>query len=212
MPRKMPGAGASRPSSFEPRVPNPESRAPLLTPSLPPPQSTRMPTIDFASLSLQDALDLAILIEEEAQERYEEFSESLSVHHTPDASHFFALMAGNEAKHGAELRKRREVIFGDAPVRVSRAMLWDVEAPGYDEPRIYMTVRQAMEVALASEVKAYDFFDAALDHITNTDVRVLFEELRAEEVEHQEMVKEVMARVPPDERIVYDDEDEPVGQ
>jgi rubrerythrin len=171
-----------------------------------------MPTIDFASLSLQDALDLGILIEEEAQERYEEFADNLSVHHTPEAAHFFAAMAGNEAKHGADLRKRRQAIFGDAPVRVSRAMLWDVEAPGFDESRVFMTVHQAMEVALASEVKAHDFFDAALDYITNTDVRVLFEELRAEEVEHQGMVKEAMARVPPDARIVYDDEDEPVGQ
>ena len=46
-----------------------------------------MPTIDFASLTLQDALDLAILIEEEAKERYEEFAENLSLHHTPEAAH-----------------------------------------------------------------------------------------------------------------------------
>jgi len=47
----------------------PESR--LLTGPVSPRHSTGMPTIDFASLTLQDALDLAILIEEEAKERYE---------------------------------------------------------------------------------------------------------------------------------------------
>ncbi len=40
-------------------------------------------TVDFASLSLQDALDLAILVEEEAQERYLEFVDQMEQHHTP---------------------------------------------------------------------------------------------------------------------------------
>jgi rubrerythrin len=172
-----------------------------------------MPTIDFASLSLQDALDLAILIEEEAKERYEEFADNLTVHHTPDAAHFFTTMAGNEAKHGADLLMRRQAIFGDAPTRVSRAVLWDVEAPDFDQSRMFMSARQAMEVALASEVKAYDFFDAALDYINNPDVRVLFEELRAEEIEHQELVKAVMGRLPNGDEAAGDfDEDEPVAQ
>jgi rubrerythrin len=172
-----------------------------------------MPTIDFASLSLQDALDLAILIEEEAKERYEEFADNLSVHHTPDAAHFFTTMAGNEAKHGADLLMRRQAIFGDAPTRVSRAMLWDVEAPDFDQSRMFMCARQAMDVALMSEVKAHDFFDAALAYVNNSDVRVLFEELRAEEVEHQELVKAVMARLPDEDDLNGAfDEDEPVGQ
>ena len=172
-----------------------------------------MPTIDFASLTLQDALDLAILIEEEAKERYEEFADNLLLHHTPEAAHFFTTMAGNEAKHEADLLMRRQAIFGEAPTRVSREMLWDVEAPDFDQSRMFMSAREAMEVALASEVKAHDFFDAALAYISNSDVRVLFEELRAEEVEHQELVKAVMARIPNgDEANGVFDEDEPVGQ
>ena len=72
-------------------------------------------TIDFASLSLQDALDLAILVEEEAQERYLEFVDQMEQHHTPEAARFFAAMAKNEQKHGEELRARRRSLFGDAP-------------------------------------------------------------------------------------------------
>ena len=172
-----------------------------------------MPTIDFASLSLQDALDLAILIEEEAKERYEEFADNLKLHHTPGAADFFVTMAGNEAKHGADLLKRRQALFGDAPARVSRDMLWDVEAPGYDQPRMFMTARQAMDVALESEVKAHDFFDAALAHIQDADVRRLFQELRDEETEHQELVKAVIAKLPEDDGAAAAfDSDEPVGQ
>jgi len=157
-----------------------------------------MRTLDFASLSLQDALDLAILIEEEAQERYEEFQANLQLHHTPDAAEFFASMAVNEARHGAELLSRRRALFGDRPARVSRDMLWDVEAPDFDQPRMFMTARQAMAIALACEVKAHDFFDGALPHLKDAEVRTLFEELRGEEAEHQALVKAVMAKVPPD--------------
>jgi erythrin-vacuolar iron transport family protein len=172
-----------------------------------------MPTLDFSKLSLQDALDLAILIEEEAKERYEEFAENLQVHHTPDAAAFFVTMAGNEAKHGADLLERRRALFGQAPTHVSRDMLWDVEAPGYDQPRMFMTVHQAMDVALESEVKAHDFFDAALAFVSNREVHALFEELRAEETEHQQMVKAVIATLPDEDGSgAAFEPDEPVGQ
>jgi len=171
------------------------------------------PTIDFATLSLKDALDLAILIEEEAKDRYEEFHENLAVHHTPDAAQFFKTMAGNEAKHGEDLLMRRQSLFPTQPRTVTRAMLWDVEAPDFDQSRAFMTARKAMEVAMACEVKAHDFFDAALAHVTDPDVRELFEELRQEEVEHKEMVQAILDRLPPDSNVDPDAfEDEPVGQ
>jgi rubrerythrin len=171
------------------------------------------PTIDFTTLSLKDALDLAILIEEEARDRYDEFHENLAVHHTPDAAQFFKTMAGNEAKHGEDLMMRRQSMFPAAPRTVTRAMLWDVEAPDYDQSRTFMTARQAMEVAMACEVKAHDFFDAALAHVTDPEVRTLFEELRQEEVEHKELVQAILDRLPPDSPVSPDAfEDEPVGQ
>jgi erythrin-vacuolar iron transport family protein len=172
------------------------------------------PTLDFAGLSLKDALDLAILIEEEAKERYEEFYENLAVHHTPDAAQFFKTMAGNEAKHGEDLTMRRQSLFPGAPTTVTRAMLWDVEAPDYDASRMFMTARQAMEVAMACEVKAHDFFDAALAHVTDAEVRALFEELREEESEHKQMVQAILDRMPPAsaDDAEADFGDEPVAQ
>jgi rubrerythrin len=170
-------------------------------------------TVEFTSLSLQDALDLAILVEEEAQERYEELASQMEIHHTGEAAGFFRFMAANEAKHGEELRARRRQMFGDQPRRVERSMLWDVEAPDYDEARAFMSARAAMEVGLGAEVKAHGYFVAALEHVRNAEVRRLFEELRDEEVEHQRLVKEQIARLPPD--AAADDQDwgdEPVAQ
>jgi len=171
--------------------------------------STRL---DFASLTLQDALDLAILIEEEAQERYLEFAEQMEVHHTLEAAGFFKFMAGNEAKHGEELGERRRKLFGRVEPRVRREMLWDVEAPEYDEARAFMTPRAAMQVALAAEKKAHAYFAEALPHIQDAEVRALFEELRDEEVYHQKLVSEQLAKLPAGPEASADDyADEPVA-
>ena len=168
------------------------------------------PGIDFTNLTLRDALDLAILIEEEAEERYVEFANQMELHHTPDAAQFFRYMAENEAKHGSQLTARRRDLFAYSPRVVSRAMLFDVEAPEYDEARAFMTPRAAMQSALRAEKKAYTFFVEALPRIRDTQVRQLFEELRDEEVEHQGLVQRELAKLPPDDAIAPDAfEDEP---
>jgi rubrerythrin len=63
-------------------------------------------------------------------------------------------------------------------------------------PRRGMSVVQAFELGLAAEKKAYDFYDAALPGITDPDVQALFTELRDEETEHVEMLREAMAKLP----------------
>jgi rubrerythrin len=169
--------------------------------------------IDFSALSARDVLDLAILIEEEAAERYEELAHQLETHRTPEAAAFFRSMVRNESIHRARLTERRTRLFGDAPRAVSRAMLWDVEAPDYDETRAFMTVRHAMETALGSETKAHAFFVAALPHVRDPQVRTLLEELRDEELSHQEMVRQEIARL--EAAPGFDDEDftdEPTSQ
>jgi rubrerythrin len=169
--------------------------------------------IDFSSLSLKDALDLAILVEDEAMDRYTEFTDQMTTHHTEESARFFRFMAANEKKHGDELRERRQALFGDEATSVDRSMLFDVEAPEYDRARAFMSVQEALEVALDAETKAYEFFDRALPRIENGDVRELFAELRQEEVEHQEMVRAEMAKLSPEKGFDPDDfVDPPVGQ
>ena len=85
--------------------------------------STRL---DFATLSLMDALDLAVLIENEAYERYKIFAAQLGHRFAGDAASVFASMAENEAKHGKDILERRKALFGDAPMKVSRDDIFDV--------------------------------------------------------------------------------------
>ncbi|HOC43390.1 MAG TPA: ferritin family protein [Thermoanaerobaculales bacterium] len=172
-----------------------------------------MQDIDFAKLSLKDALDLAILIEDEAEERYREFVKQMEAHRTPGAARFFRFMAVNEANHGKELAKRRSALFGDAPCEVDRSMIFEVEAPDYDRTRAFMSMEDALELALDAETKAYQFFDQALPEIDNPEVRELFAELLQEEIEHMDLVKRVMAAVPEEPDFNPDDfVDAPVGE
>lgn len=169
--------------------------------------------IDFARLSLKDALDLAVLVEDEARERYDEFADQMDLHRTPGAAEFFRFMSINERKHGDDLAARRKELFGDAPRTVDRTMLFEVEAPDYDEARAFMTARAAMSAALHSEEKAHAFFVAALPTISDPQVKALFEELRDEEVHHQDLVKRELAKLGAEGDVdVSDVADEPNAQ
>jgi rubrerythrin len=165
--------------------------------------------IDFRRLELKDALDLAILIEQEARERYEHFSRIVGGRYAGDAADMFREMAGYEAKHESQLAERRRTAFGDTPRVVSRAMFEDVEAPDTGKPRVFMSARQAMEVALASEEKAWEFFDKALQHVKDPYVKVLFQELRGEEAQHAAMVRARIEKLPPGPDLEEEDADEP---
>jgi len=153
-------------------------------------------SLDLSKLSLMDALDLAKLIELEACHRYQMFASQLGRTGGYDAGAFFATMAENEAKHGHELEARRKAMFGDTPARLTLDDLYDVEAPDMGAPRRGMSTLQAFEVGLAAEKKAYDFYDMALPGVVDPEVRTLFTELRDEEAEHVEMLREAMAKLP----------------
>jgi erythrin-vacuolar iron transport family protein len=175
--------------------------------------ATKTKGIDFSTLTLKDALDLAVLVEEEARERYLEFTQQMEQHHNPESARFFSFMASNEEKHRAALAGRRAHLFGDAPVTVHAGMIFDVEAPDYDEASTFMTVRGALEAALRAEVKAHDFFVSSLPRVNNREVHALFDELREEEIQHQLLVKRELARAPADPQFKAEEfSDPPVGE
>jgi rubrerythrin len=168
--------------------------------------------IEFSTLTLRDALDLAILIDEEAEERYDELADQLEVHHTPEAASFFHRMSSEECQHCSRMRERRERLFPEAGRRVSRAMLWDVKAPGYDQVHAFMTLREAVEAALGAEEKAEAFFDAALREVHDAEVVALLSELRNDEARLHEQLAKDLAYLPPEGATRPDDfADEPVA-
>ncbi len=165
-------------------------------------------SLDFSTLDLMDALDLAILIEVEAWERYMSFAKQMGRRSSGDAGSIFDTMAGNEEKHGHQLSERRQKLFGDAPLRVSSNDIFDVEAPDAGAPRWNMSPLKAFQLALASEEKAFWFYDEALKHVEDPSVRELFTELRDEETEHVRMVKDAIEALPPGSDSDLENEDD----
>ena len=153
--------------------------------------------LDFSTLDLMDALDLAILVENEARDRYNVFAEQIGRRDAVDAASIFESMAINEEKHGCQLADRRQELFGDKPMRVNKTAIFDVEAPEFGAPRWNMSPLKAFQLALASEEKAFWFYDEAIKHVTNPGVRELFTELRDEETEHVRLVQDAIKALPP---------------
>jgi len=149
--------------------------------------------IDFATLSLRGAFDFAILIEEDAQLRYQEFASSVS---DPAAAAFFREMVVSEGKHRLELEARRRVLFRNQPARVEVSVLDGGETPDRAGVPQAIGARQAMEVALRAEQRAWEFYDRAIPHLQDEEVRSFFEELRQEEVLHQELLRARLAALP----------------
>ncbi len=164
--------------------------------------------IDFEKLTLRDAMDLAVLIEEEAKERYAELADQMKLHHNPEAEQFFRTMERIETGHEGKLAERRKALFGAAPRAVRLEMLFDVEAPEYDEARATMTVRQAFEMALRAEQKSGEFYAGVAAVTKDAEARALFEELREHEKQHYAFVHEAIAKLPPEGALRAEDVDD----
>ncbi len=164
------------------------------------------PNIEFSQLRLMDALDMAILVEIEAFERYTLFSNQLGHRYPADAADVFRKMAESEKKHVQELSEKRNILFADTPVEVSKDSLFDVEAPEIASLRWNMSPFKAFQIVLSSEHKAFAFYDEALSYVTDDEVRELFTELRDEEAEHVNMIEQFISQLP--EQAYRDLEDE----
>jgi rubrerythrin len=149
--------------------------------------------LDFSRLTLRGALDLAITIEEEALLRYREFAARVT---DPEAAAFFREMEVNEDKHRRQLVARRHVLFRHEPPRLETSLLDDdVEAPEPSEVPATISAREAMDVALRAEIRAHDFYEQALPHLADPDVRAFFDDLREEEVGHQVLLRQKIDRL-----------------
>lgn len=170
------------------------------------------PGFDISTLTPCGVLDLAFAIAEEAQERYAEFARQLSAHHTREAASFFGVMAETEAERTEALRHRRRQSFEDVPPAVPPIACVGL-APDYDEVRAFMSLRQAVTVALAAEQRVAALLDAAIQGAEDSDARALLCELRDDESRLQSLLRADLEALPPDrEADLEDTGDEPVAQ
>lgn len=150
--------------------------------------------VDFSKLNVQDSLDIAIVIEDEAQLAYEHLAEWVAGDGNTEAADFFTRMAGRERRHKEQITARRKELFGDAASRYDPNAVWQTEVPDYEALGKKVSLEEAFNVAMDAETEAHDFYAEAIDYIDNPDVEELFEWLRKAEVEHKRMLREEMAK------------------
>lgn len=143
---------------------------------------------DFSRLDAQDALDIAIVVEDEAQLAYEHLSAWVAGDGNVEAAEFFTRMAALEKRHKDAIVSRRELLFGDAPPRHDEAAPWQAEVPDYEALGREVSLEDAFQVALDAETRAHDFYSGALEYIDEPQIVELFEWLKKAEVEHKRLI------------------------
>jgi rubrerythrin len=150
--------------------------------------------VDFSKMDGRDALDIAIVIEDEAQLAYEHLAEWVAGDGNTEAADFFSRMAVREKRHKTEISERRRELYGDAPTRHDEDAPWQAEVPDYESLGTKVSLEDAFNVAMGAETRAHDFYAEAIDFIEDETVVELFDWLRKAEIEHQRMLTEEMAR------------------
>jgi len=161
--------------------------------------------------TLAEFMALALAMENEAVERYSEFADTMETHNNREVAAMFRKMAGYEAKHAAQIMF--EMNWTEAPAVPPGAMSW----PGYEAPETVpsgdvhylMQPWHALQLALAAEERAEQFFAQIASIATTESVRRAALELQAEEAEHVALVKEWLTKVPQPDRNWADDPDPP---
>lgn len=149
--------------------------------------------IDFAHMDLRGAFDLAIMVEEDAQVRYEQLAALLGKD-PGGAGDVFRMMAVNEGKHRADLEARRAALFSHEPEQIEVSVLQvDVERVGLEGDELPKTGRQALDLALAAERRAFGFYRDLMPYVRDAAVRTFFEGLLQEEAEHEVLLTRKIA-------------------
>jgi soluble lytic murein transglycosylase-like protein/rubrerythrin len=144
--------------------------------------------IDFAALDLRAAFDFAIMIEEDAQDRYAQLASRLG-DEPGGAGEIFRAMVATEGKHVEVLVARRDALFRGAAPRVEVSVLDEgVERPEVDDDELPRTGLEALGVALAAEQRAYAFYGKVLPGVQDPEVRAFFERLQQEEADHAALI------------------------
>jgi len=150
--------------------------------------------VDFSRLDAQDVLDIAIQVEQEAEDNYQQLATWLAADGNEEVANFFKKMAGFEAKHREQLAAQRKALFADAPPRHSESAAWEVEQPAYEAISHAVTLDQAFELAMDAERRAGDYYGEALEYASDPQVIELFEGLKKAELDHLRMLREQRAR------------------
>jgi rubrerythrin len=146
--------------------------------------------------SLPEFLAHALAIEQEAAARYQELGDQMAVHNNRTAAELFLWLSRIEAEHAEQVQRKAQ------GVGLPAIQPWDYKWTGFESPEsaahehahYLMTPFQALEIALANEQRAAQFFERVASTTRDESVRKLAQEMAADERQHVVYVERAMAR------------------
>jgi rubrerythrin len=151
-----------------------------------------------APATIEELMAQALAMEREAVARYTELAEMMETHNNLEVAELFRKMAEYEGHHVAQILA--DMGWADDAVAARQAGAWAMpegpESVPIDEMHYLMHPWHALQLALAAERRAVNFFDALVRTTTSDAIRSAAEEMRAEEVEHVALVEAWLAKVP----------------
>jgi len=159
----------------------------------------------FASLTAQEALHVALLIEARNARVYQQFAELFASFPDRDSqamAAIFSEMAEEEVVHGSELQACYEARYGEMECDVTPDDVHElVELPRVPDGSIFAIARagaatvprtQALAIALATEEGALRFYHRMVEMTEDSELNLLYQELGRFEGEH---VRELRNRI-----------------
>ena len=149
--------------------------------------------------SLVDLYAIAYQIEADAVERYTMLADQMEMHNNPALVDVFRDLARAEGIHRDEICR----MAGDFDVaaharKVARWRLGESpESADLGAAQYLMTPHDALQMALAAEQRALEFFRELLGNAVDADVRHLAAELVEEETGHVALCHRLLLRYPP---------------
>lgn len=161
--------------------------------------------------TLEALMAQALVMEREAVARYTELAEMMETHNNLEVAALFRKMAEYEGHHVAQIQA--DMGWADDSIAARQAGAWagpeSPESVPVDEMHYLMHPWHALQLALAAEQRAVAFFEGLVQRATTDTVRRAAEEMRDEEVEHVELVRSWLEKVPQPEESWADDPDPP---
>ena len=162
---------------------------------------------DFASLTPQEALHVAIFIEERNAEIYRQFAELFAEFRDTESlgiAEIFWEMANEERHHGTMLQEQYFDRYGTRYCLITEEDIKElIEVPRLDNGELFALARsnsvpnaartKALEIALVAERSAQRFYSNMAVTTQDADLRALCAELGDFETSHPELLEKKLA-------------------
>ena len=169
----------------------------------------------FASLNPQEALHVAIFIEERNAGVYHRFAEMFTEFRDPDSLEIASVfwdMAVEEKRHSTVLQERYVERYGNAACALTEEDLKDmIEVPRLDDGDVFAaaetandTARErAVKVALAAEQSAQNYYSRLAEQTKDGPLRRLYNELATMEDGHVSYLENVLSAAASEDKGVH---------